>query len=361
VLDGQSAVRVFVVAGGSLALSGVTIANGNGDGAVGGGINITSGSVTVSGSVFVGNKASNGAAIANPAAATLSVDTSTFQNNAATSVGGGCLINFGTATVSNSSFIGNMAPINAGAINTQSGATTTVTNSTFSGNSTEGVGGALSNLGALAVFDSTFSANQASAGSAIATGTATVTVDNSIFADNAAAGTPGAFSPPPPSIAASNNVFYNNTAAGTADDKTGYGTSNFIAAPVEPLQALGNYGGPTQTLLPLRGRAATCAGSVALLPPGLTQDQRGLARVTISISSSCLDAGSDQVGNGRCPPCRCRCSPCSAACWRSSASAAGGAFAGREFGSGGRSDRALARHGNGRSDPAMIAIREWFE
>ncbi|WP_433969590.1 Ig-like domain repeat protein [Tunturiibacter gelidiferens] len=65
------------------------------------------------------------------------------------------------------------------------------------------------------------------------------------------------------------------------------------------LAPLGNYGGPVQTMLPLPGSAAICAGSAALLPLRLTTDQRGFARTTnYSINETptvCVDAGAVQT------------------------------------------------------------------
>jgi hypothetical protein len=42
---------------------------------------------------------------------------------------------------------------------------------------------------------------------------------------------------------------------------------------------LGNFGGPTPTVVPLRGSPALGAGSVALVPKGITIDQRGKPRI----------------------------------------------------------------------------------
>jgi hypothetical protein len=165
-------------------------------------------------------------------------------------------------------------------------------NSTLFDNSSGGLGGAMSNLGTLTIVNNTIAGNQGSSGAAMATGNTNLTIDNSVFADNAATGGSGAFSPAVQ--AGSNNVFFNNTAAGTPDDLTGYGTSNFIAAAAEPLAALGNNGGPTQTMLPVSGGAAICAGSAALLPSGLTRDQRGLPRTSLNGTTTCVDAGSVQ-------------------------------------------------------------------
>jgi hypothetical protein len=292
-LDGQASVQVMAISsGGNLTLSGATIANGKTAG-FGAGINIAGGgALTVSNCAFVGNEAANGGGIANQTGGLLSVDACTFADNNTTSVGGGALITSGSATVSNSTFLGNHAPINGGAVNIQGGGTLTLINSTLFNNSSGGLGGAMSSLGTVTIINSTFAANHGSSGSALATGNSNVTINNSVFADNVATGSPGALNIGGGTPTASNNVFFNNTVNGIPDDQTGYGTSSFIVATAEPLAALGNFGGPTQTMPPLPGGAAICAGSVALLPSGLTQDQRGFPRTSLG---SCVDAGAVQI------------------------------------------------------------------
>ena len=47
-------------------------------------------------------------------------------------------------------------------------------------------------------------------------------------------------------------------------------------------------------MLPLPGSTAICAGSVALIPGGVTTDQRGFARLNLN-NSSCVDAGAVQT------------------------------------------------------------------
>lgn len=275
-LSGQNAVRVINVTAGNLTLSGVTVANGATN-LLGGGINnADTSTLTISNCAFSGNAAANGGGISNPDGGTLLIEASTFQANTATSVGGGGVITFGTATVRNSTFAGNTAPLNGGAINVQSTGILTLINSTLANNTSGGLGGAMSSLGTFTAINDTFAANTGSSGGAIAVGNANLTIYNSVFADNIE----GALNPALIGGTTSNNVFYNNTVSGVRDDLTGYGTSNFIAATAQPLTALGNNGGPTQTMMPRQGRAAICAGSVPLLPNGLTQDQRGLPRTT---------------------------------------------------------------------------------
>jgi hypothetical protein len=60
------------------------------------------------------------------------------------------------------------------------------------------------------------------------------------------------------------------------------------------LSALGTNGGPTKTMVPLAGSSAIDAGSNALVPSGVTKDQRGFAR----ISGASVDIGAVEYGNG---------------------------------------------------------------
>jgi hypothetical protein len=78
-----------------------------------------------------------------------------------------------------------------------------------------------------------------------------------------------------------------NNLVGETDGSTGWIGSDLtgtVAAPLNPLLApLGNYGGPTQTMALLPGSPALDAGSNALIPAGVTTDQRGLPRVVNAV------------------------------------------------------------------------------
>jgi hypothetical protein len=60
------------------------------------------------------------------------------------------------------------------------------------------------------------------------------------------------------------------------------------------LTSLNNYGGPTQTMVPLPGSPAICAGTNGNAS-GIATDQRGLPRTTTYGSTSCVDAGAVQT------------------------------------------------------------------
>ena len=66
------------------------------------------------------------------------------------------------------------------------------------------------------------------------------------------------------------------------------------------LAPLGNYGGPTPTMLPLPGSTAICGGLAANIPAGVTTDQRGypIKNTTYpgySSSTPCVDSGAVQT------------------------------------------------------------------
>ena len=78
-----------------------------------------------------------------------------------------------------------------------------------------------------------------------------------------------------------------NNLIGKTDGSSGWVGSDLtgtVAAPLDPLLApLGNYGGPTQTMALLPGSPAIDAGNNALIPAGVTTDQRGLPRIVNTV------------------------------------------------------------------------------
>lgn len=209
---------------------------------------------------------------------------------------GGAIRNGGTLTVTGSTFSGNSGSINAGAI--QNGPNVlTLTNSTFSGNSTtgsgsNGIGGALRTAGSPTVTNCTFSGNTATLrGGAIeiAAG-ATPNFSNTLVAGNSA--------PIGPDInggvtaGGSNLIGKSDGSSGLTNGNNGNKVGS-IATPLDPqLGTLANNGGPTQTHALLAGSPALNAGGNALIPGGVTTDQRGSARMesgTVDIGAFELD------------------------------------------------------------------------
>ena len=265
-ISGNNAVTVLTIPSGSMTLSGVTIANGNG---VAGGIS-NYGTLSVTNSSFSGNSGTLWAG-GIFSAGTLTVANSTFSGNSAPGNAGGGISNYGTLSVTNSTFSGNSA-YNGGGISTDNGGTSTVLNSTFSNNSASGYGGGIYNSGTLSTSNNLFYNNS--------------TLNWGAGIENNGGTANGSY-----------NVYWQNTIPGGGTSNCNYCTSdsNGVTSDTK-LAALGSYGGPTQTMLPLPGSAAICGGSTALVPASLTTDQRGFPRNNTSYTASaCVDAGAVQT------------------------------------------------------------------
>jgi CSLREA domain-containing protein len=240
-------------------------------------------------------------------------------------------INSGTVFLSGLSLVNGVAPNNGQNCNgggIYNNGTLTVTNGTFSGNSAIGggngcysSGGGIYNSGTLTVTNSTFSGNSATGGDGGGPGNGdcnpgqqgsaygggienggTLTVANSIFSANSAnnGGNQQGAGIYNNSLAnADSDVYFNNqdTYASGEDDCNGCTTNTKAVSGDPKLTALGNYGGPTQTMLPQPGSAAICAGAVGDIPVGVTTDQRGFARTnsTYEGGTVCVDAGAVQT------------------------------------------------------------------
>ncbi len=247
--------------------SGNSAVNGNG-GAIDSGDTRGKGSLIVLTSIFLGNVAARAGAIdsADNASGTLSVSASTFSGNVASLDDAGAIDNAdwggsGSLSVSASTFSDNKTVGDGGAIDnadsmgTSEGAVL-VSASTFSGNIAEARGGAIDNSdgggkGTLSVSASTFSGNRANdiygaqgaqGGDAINTGSdSTVWAAADIFNGpcHRAGGTWND---------EGYNVGSNATCLRGAKGDVGYGASR--------LGPLAYHGGPSQTMLPLKGNPA---------------------------------------------------------------------------------------------------------
>ncbi|MGI8855645.1 MAG: beta strand repeat-containing protein [Thermomicrobiales bacterium] len=219
-----------------------------------------------------------GAGIAN--LGTLSVTNSTISDNNGTSGPGGGIFNGinSTLRVTNSTISRNSA-VQGGGIGIDSGGTVAMTNSTLSGNTaTSDGGGIFVNGGTVTVTNSTLSGNSAGGGGAGGIGRAggTITLTNTIVAANTTTGNAPDLGG---AIATGGHNLFGTTSGATITLGPGD-----IVNPNPLLGALGNNGGPTQTIPLLigspaigNGNATVCANTAGTAPVA-GKDQRGFPR-----------------------------------------------------------------------------------
>jgi len=280
-VNGQDAYGVFTVPPGA---TGVVIANlviTKGNNTTGGaGIN-NQGTLTVSYStISYSNTRGNGGGINNTG--TLEVDNTTFNGNGCTSLcNGGALYNAvgGTLTINASTFSNNSSWNGAGIANAGN---MTATQSTFYGGFANNNGGGIFNPGNATVHNSTITGN----------------LSNEVSGDSNSIGG-GIVNPG--SLILDNSIVLKNIGIGPNRDITGnsfYGGADNLLntsnnSNIDPMLApLGNYGGPTQTMVPLPGSPAICAAYITVFM--LPTDQRGNPRTTTYGSKQCYDIGAVQ-------------------------------------------------------------------
>jgi hypothetical protein len=289
--------------------SGNSAINGDG-GAIDNGDTRGNGRLMVAGSTFLGNVAARAGAIDNAdnARGTLSVTGSTFTGNVSAVDDAGAIDNAdwggtGTLTVSGSTFSGNKTIGDGGAIDNADNAATSrgtliVSTSTFSGNIADVYGGAIDNAnfdgkGTSVVSASTFSANSANniyanngtgGGSVISTGRySTIWVVADIF-NGPCRRVGGTWEDE------GYNVGSDGSCLGRARGDVGHGANR--------LGPLAYHGGPTMTILPLKGNPAIdaipyrTAATLSRRPFDLcpAHDQRGV----LSTSKRSCNAGAVQ-------------------------------------------------------------------
>jgi hypothetical protein len=275
----QSSSTVFTVSGTKTAISNLTISGGwtpwnNGNPPSGGGI-VNSGSLTLT--------------------------NSTVTNNGTIASGGG-IYNTGTLQVVGSAITGNTAsangPGNGGGIDNENNGTLTIINSTIANNATP---------------------NGEGSGMAVGSGTATIT--NSTISGNSG-GLYNGFNNVAGTVKLANTIVSGNNGiediGGSYTDMggniLGYVNGNPINGGNLNLSPLDNYGGPTQTMLPLPGSSAICTGSYLESPSQwnsplvrINIDQRGYpnynlvygqlryANGGVPLASACFDSGAVQT------------------------------------------------------------------
>lgn len=275
-VNGSNTYAIFTTVANSarVSINGLTISNGNAGGSSGAGIQ-NNGALIVANSTFSNDFAPSGygGAVELTTGATLSISGSTFTGN--TAMQGAAIYDGGAASIKvvECTFSQNNASQAGGAI-LVSAAQTSVTDSTFASNSSTGYGGSVYTFG-------------------------TITLANNIFVADSANASGGAIYNQGGSVTANYNLFYNNTAATGPDCDQCTANTNVITANPN-LAALGSYGGPTRTMIPLPSSAAICAGSVSLIPSGVITDQRGEPNTNTTYpgftsGTACVDVGAVQT------------------------------------------------------------------
>ena len=214
------------------------------------------------------------------ASGALNLNALTIADGFSGSEQGGGILNYGTLTVSNSTFSGNSSEADGGAISNRS-TLLIVNNSTFFGNSAGASGGGIYGFASANVSNSTFSDNSASYGGAGIATYSTITLRNTIVA-NSLSGSDCIGVNQGYIIADS----YNLASDGSCDNAT-----TQTAAQLN-LGSLANNGGETQTIALLAGSTAIDAGdNAAANAAGLTTDQRGAPR----FNSGTVDVGAFEL------------------------------------------------------------------
>ena len=289
------------IAGGSLTIDSSTIANNNPSysGTGGGGLYVDGGAtVNIARSTLSGNESGGFGGAINVASGSVTISNgSTVSGNSTNGGGGGGIASYDTLIVNDSTISANRAgllggPGSGGGIDVASGSAT-IAFSTLSGNSAGLLGGGLLiNSGAVTLINDTISANAAANGLANPTGGGIVVgsctscrMFNTIASGNTdSAGYPDDDGPWDSSSA--NNLIGND---GGSSGLTN-GTNGNIVGSQPMLSTLGNYGGPTEIMVPLPASPAICAGSSSKVPNGTTTDQRG---VTIGAGGYCPSGAVD--------------------------------------------------------------------
>ncbi len=276
----------------------------------GGGILHTSGNLTINNSSINNNISTTSGGISHTTG-NLTINNSTINGNSATNSGGGITSSTtGILQIFNSTISNNTANTLVGGIGLASTGNKTLINCTFNGNTSPDGGGVRQSSGTSTIIGCTISNNISTggAGGGVTLAGGTITIGNTVVAINPLNVTPD-FSIIAGTLVSLGNNFIGN-ATGTAAVFTQPGDqAGTTLAPINPLLlSLGNYGGPTQTMLPQSTPASPLinAGSNTIvttyyiypqvLSLGVPIDQRGYSRIVGGV----VDIGSVESGQFIC-------------------------------------------------------------
>jgi hypothetical protein len=311
-VSGQNRCRVFEVESGvDASLRDLTITGGNANddqakerrmrmsaGGDGGGV-YNSGTLGLTNCTLTGNSAERrGGGIYN--VGTLSVNHCTLTGNSADYDGGGISNDYGgTATLSGSTLSGNSAGWDGGGI--YNWGTLTLADCTLSGNDADD-GGGIHNWSEMTLTNCTLSDNSASHGGGINNG-GSMTLNNCTLSDNSAVvggGFQNSWEGFWGTATLNNSIVANSVGGDIVNEGTLQGSNNLVEDSTglsdwlfgDPnLGELRDNGGPTKTHALLPSSVAIDRGNNALIPGGVTTDQRGEGR----ISGPAVDLGATEM------------------------------------------------------------------
>lgn len=260
---------------GALTISHTTI-SGNTAGDSGAGIFNDAGAISITRSNITDNTSQygDGGGISN-GSGSLTLTRSTVSGNSSVNDGGGISNNNGPIRAVGTTFSGNTSGVDGGAIATITGPVT-LTNSTVSGNAANIRGGGIrADSAAVRVVNSTIVNNNGLVdGGGIAVNPnndgESILLHNSIIALNMSPNGPDFLAPgnPATNLEVVSSLVGNNAGTTLFEARFGDSNGNFVGSPNNPidpfLSNLGEFGGPTQTHIPIFGSVVINSGSNSL-------------------------------------------------------------------------------------------------
>jgi hypothetical protein len=278
-LDAEENSRHFhVQSGKTLTLRGLTLTRGSASG--NGGSILNEGTLNLDRCALIENDSTgDGGAI--HSTGTLDAENSAFAQNQSGGLGGGISVSGGTADLIACTLSGNSSS-NGGALSLDGDPEVELSHCTVSGNSSPAqfsTGGIVAISGDLSLEHCTVSQNAGlgSGGGLFIDSLASVEIISCLIAGNTDSGpADDILNSGGTLVARGNSLIGNNQSVATQ-----FPASPLVGTATAPVDArlapLGNYGGPTQTMMPLPGSPAIDQGSP--VNPAFTTDQRGFPRL----------------------------------------------------------------------------------